>query len=205
MRHVHPSAAYRSYADLARAQRHGVDYDIHVEHRPQSPVAIIAPHGGRIEGGTSEAARQIAGLEHSYYLFEGQRPGRDNFEHLHLTSRFFDEPRCLALVTASDIVMAVHGYATDGPDVLIGGLDVQLKGRLQTALSEHGLTCLADGHPYPGTTPSNICNRGRRGRGIQLELSARLRRSRDFTALALAVRSVLADRPGETPYEETNQ
>jgi phage replication-related protein YjqB (UPF0714/DUF867 family) len=37
-----------------------------------SAVAIIAPHGGNIEPGTSELARAVAGQELSLYLFEGR-------------------------------------------------------------------------------------------------------------------------------------
>ncbi len=90
-----PADGYRGYDDLALALREGVDYAVHVRYPANSAVAVIAPHGGRIEGGTSAVARLIAGADHGLYLFEGLRTANDNFDHLHLTSHCFDEPRCL--------------------------------------------------------------------------------------------------------------
>jgi phage replication-related protein YjqB (UPF0714/DUF867 family) len=184
--------SYRSFEDLARLHAEGVDYTVHVRPPQRSAAAIIAPHGGRIEGGTSAAARLIAGDDHGLYLFEGLRTANDNFDRLHLTSHWFDEPRCLALIGGCDTVIAVHGYAAPGPDVLLGGRDVVLKLQLARALAAAGLEVATDGHVYPGTDPRNICNRGRSGQGVQLELSAKLRRAHAWSALAAAVREVLA-------------
>ncbi len=36
-----------------------------------SGIAVMAPHGGGIEPGTSEIANRVAGDEHAYYSFEG--------------------------------------------------------------------------------------------------------------------------------------
>ena len=61
---------YGSFDELRRAERDGVDFRIRVMRREAS-VAIIAPHGGRIEPGTSELAEAIAGDDFSLYCFEG--------------------------------------------------------------------------------------------------------------------------------------
>ncbi len=180
------------YGDLARHFREGVDYAVHVLPRERSGIAILAPHGGRIEGRTSEIARLIAGDDHSLYLFEGLRTSGDNFDCLHLSSRRFDEPRALDLISSCDIVVTVHGYAAPGPDVLLGGLNGTLKCEVANALARTGLSYLTEGHRFPGTDPRNICNRGPSGEGLQLELSEGLRRSRDWSALAGAVRAGLA-------------
>lgn len=194
MREPVPADSYRGYGDLARAQTEGMDFTVHVRHPQNSPVAILAPHGGRIEGGTSAVARLIAGTEHGLYLFEGLRAANDNFDHLHLTSHCFDEPRCLGLIAACDTVIAVHGYAAPGADVLLGGRDERLKQELAPALSAQGLSVQVDGHAFPGTDPRNICNRGRSGLGVQMELSASLRRAHNWSGLVQAVRSVLVRR-----------
>ncbi|MFI4891000.1 MAG: poly-gamma-glutamate hydrolase family protein [Steroidobacterales bacterium] len=191
MRSPVPADDYRGYEDLASAHAEGVDYAVHVRYPQDSGVAVIAPHGGRIEGGTSAVARLIAGIDHGLYLFEGLRSEGDNFDRLHLTSHCFNEPRCLDLIARCDTVIAVHGYASPGADVLLGGRDQRLKRELAPALIAQGLTVQTDGHPYPGTDPLNICNRGRSGQGVQVELSARLRRAHNWTGLAQAVRSVL--------------
>jgi phage replication-related protein YjqB (UPF0714/DUF867 family) len=187
---VFPDArAYRSYADLARAQTRGRDYQIIVERRPASPVAVIAPHGGGIENGTSEIARAIAASDFSLYLFEGLRPSR-NYTALHLTSRYFDEPECLELIAACPHVIAIHGCAGPEPGVLLGGLNAELSGALGAALDVAGVHAQTSGHRFPAVHPSNVCNRGARGQGVQLEVTEALRVA-DTRALVGAVRSVL--------------
>ena len=159
-------------------------------------VAVLAPHGGRIEGRTSEIARLIAGDEHRLYLFEGLRMTGDNFDRLHLASHRFDEPRALDLISSCDTVVAVHGYAASGPDVLLGGLNEGLKREIAQALARTGFSCLTDGHRFPGRDPRNICNRGRSGEGVQIELSEDLRKAGNWPLLAAAVRNVLQDLDG---------
>lgn len=182
---------FQCYDDLAQRFVEGIDYAVHVGFRAASQVAVLAPHGGRIEGRTSEIARLIAGNEHRLYLFEGLRTTGDNFDCLHLGSHFFDEPRAIGLVADCDTVIAVHGYAASGPDVLLGGLDAPLKRKIARALGAAGFTYLTDGHRFPGSHPRNICNRGRTGAGVQLELSEGLRKAGDWPGLADAVRAVL--------------
>jgi phage replication-related protein YjqB (UPF0714/DUF867 family) len=186
-----PSNDFRCYDDLARCYIEGVDYAVRVMRRERSRVAVLAPHGGRIEGRTSEIARLIAGDKHGLYLFEGLRTTGDNFDCLHLASHRFDEPRALDLISSCDTVVAVHGYAAPGPDVLLGGLNERLKGEVAQSLAEIGLSYLTDGHRFPGKDPRNICNRGRSGEGVQLELSGSLRKAGDWSGLAGAVRTVL--------------
>ena len=84
----------------------GVDFSIRVMPRETS-AAIIAPHGGMIEPGTSDIAAAIAGNDYGLYCFEGlrDRPHRD----LHITSANFREPKCVELVAGCDLVVAVHG------------------------------------------------------------------------------------------------
>jgi phage replication-related protein YjqB (UPF0714/DUF867 family) len=189
------SDSFLCYGDLSRNYVEDVDYTVRVMRRDGSRVAVLAPHGGRIEGRTSEIARLIAGEDYSLYLFEGLRTTGDNFDCLHLASRYFDEPRALELISGCDTVVAVHGYAAAGPDVLLGGLDRPLKEKIARSLGESGFSYLMDGHRFPGSQPSNICNRGRSGKGVQLELSEGLRKRGEWSGLAHAVRSVLGEVP----------
>jgi phage replication-related protein YjqB (UPF0714/DUF867 family) len=183
---------YRGYADLALAQRRGVDYRIAVRHRPGSPVAILAPHGGGIEDGTSEIATAIAAEEHNLYLFEGCRASY-NYHALHLTSHRFDEPECLGLIARCERVVTIHGCDGEDPVVLIGGLDAALGIGIAAALARAGIMAATDGHRFPATRADNICNRGGSGRGVQLELPHRLRRGDAGVAIAGAVRLTLAE------------
>jgi len=108
MSQVPDASRFRNFADLARSQVRGRDYEICVRRRAASPIAIIAPHGGEIEDGTWQMARAIAGDDFNLYCFEGTRPSK-NYTALHLTSHRFDEPECLSLIASCPVVIAVHG------------------------------------------------------------------------------------------------
>lgn len=181
---------YGCYADLAKAHVEGADFKVCVQRRPESSVAILAPHGGGIEAGTSEIARAVAGSEFNLYLFEGIRPS-GNYAALHLTSHCFDEPRCLALVSACDHVITIHGCRGDSPRVLLGGLDLGLKKLISDAIAAVGIESHLVGHPYHAVHPRNICNRGRRGAGVQIELTSALRLRKSNRRIVNAVRAVL--------------
>ena len=182
---------FRSFADLAAAYDEGADYLITRVPRRGSAVGIVAPHGGRIEAHTSEIATAIAGADFSLYVLEGTRLS-GAYAALHLTSHYFDEPGCLELLATCDDVVAIHGCKVAGEVVLVGGLANELAAELGAAMTKAGLECHLDGHEFPGTHPNNICNRGRRGVGVQLELSAALRESSPHKRkLVAAVREVL--------------
>ncbi len=183
-------AGYDCYADLARAQVEGSDFNICVQRRTESAVAILAPHGGAIEAGTSEIARAVAGSELNLYLFEGIRHS-GNYAALHLTSHRFDEPRCLALLSGCDHVVAIHGCRGDTPRALLGGLDAGLKKRIGEAIRGVGIEAHLVGHRFRAIHPRNICNRGRRGTGVQIELTSALRLQESNPGIVTAIRSVL--------------
>lgn len=167
---------YSNFAELAAGERAGVDYQIHVENRG-SPVAIFAPHGGRIEPGTLEIAATIAGEVLSFYAFEALRAA-GNRGSLHITSTRFDEPLALELVGNAQKVVAIHGRA-DGDDPLtvdVGSLDTALREKIATALTTAGFAAaVLDQGRLAGRDPANICNRGVTGAGVQLELPRVLR------------------------------
>ncbi len=182
---------FRNFADLARAHVRGRDYEITVRRRHDSPIAVIAPHGGEIEDGTSEIATAIAGHEHNLYLFEGVRASRNYFS-LHLTSHLFDEPECLGLISACATVIAIHGCAGAEPKVLLGGRDTALRDRLAGALLAMQIGAETGGHRFPATQVTNICNRGAREQGVQIELTDPLRRFPAAATVVEATRAALA-------------
>jgi phage replication-related protein YjqB (UPF0714/DUF867 family) len=186
----HRAADYKSYADLAKAQVEGTDYEIYVQTNAESSVAVIAPHGGNIEEPTSDIARAVAGTEFNLYLFEGIRL-TGNYTELHLTSHRFDEPRCLELLSNCDHVVAIHGCRGETPQALMGGLDGGLKANLAKAIAAAGFEVRLDKHQFPAIEPRNICNRGRRGIGVQIEMTLPLRVQGTHDAFVAAIRSVL--------------
>lgn len=164
---------YGDFGLLRAAQREGADYRIHLR-RGVSGVAVMAIHGGDIEPGTSEVAAAMAANGHSLYLFEGIK-NRGNSE-LHLASTRFDEPRGLRLARESETVIAVHGCGEKDALVLVGGLADHLVRRMGEALADAGFPVDSrDG--LKGIHPMNVCNLGKRGGGVQLELSSGLRKA----------------------------
>jgi phage replication-related protein YjqB (UPF0714/DUF867 family) len=164
---------YASFAELARAEEVNRDYRVRAIERPESAVAVIAPHGGAIERGTSELAEWVAGDEYSFFAFEGLKPWGQNRD-LHITSHRFDHPVCLALIERCAVVLSIHGCAGES-QIYVGGLDAPFASLLGAALGRAGFPVTQTGHPYAGRHPLNVCNRGARGRGAQVELTMDLR------------------------------
>ncbi len=181
---------YRTFADLCRHHPEGRDWRRVVQDR-QSFVILVAPHGGNIEGGTSELATEIAGEELSLYCFEGLRP-RGN-QVLHLSSRRFDDPGCLCLLEATPVAVTIHGCAGSGPGVYVGGRHGELRVALVDALNQAGFPAIRDATGHSGTDPANICNRGASRRGVQLEITRGLR-AEMFAGLRQAERRVTTPR-----------
>lgn len=179
-----------SFADLATDYEADKDYRIVQVPRPESSTAVLAPHGGGIQAHTSDIARAIAGAEFGLYLFEGLlRAG--NFTALRLRGDRFDEPGCLQMLQACDRVVSVHGLGSPGEVVLLSGRDLALRAAMAQRLVAAGLTVEDAPARLSGSDPNHVCNRGRTGAGVLLEISMDLRRSVRRTALIRAVREAL--------------
>ena len=166
---------YRNFTELSEAEREDIDFRVSAVRREGSRTVIVAPHGGAIEPGTSEVAKEVANNDLSLATFEGIKP--ENNKRLHITSTNFDEPRCVELVRESDTVVTIHGEASSGLFVFLGGRDDELGVQLKAALERYGYVVRTHGNPdLHGLDAENICNRGRHGVGVQLELSSGLRR-----------------------------
>src|SRR5262249_33832211 len=133
----------------------------------------------------------------SLYCFEGlvKRPHRD----LHITSTNFREPRCEELVAASDRIVAVHGrQGKERQSVEVGGLDTTLRDAICESLQGAGFSAeVVTSGGLAALSPANICNRGARRRGAQLEISRGLRdtllaRPQSLANFAHAVRRAIA-------------
>lgn len=181
---------YRNYAELVENESLGEDFTVTLLPREHSSVAVIAPHGGKIEPRTAEVACQIAGKDFNLYLFEGIKP-KGNYVALHITSHCFDDPSCLALLSTCETVIAIHGCIGTEECVMLGGIDTSLRDRISIALQAEGIQVKTDNHPFQATDKNNICNRGRAHKGVQLELTRALRESPSEVRVVSAVRSVL--------------
>lgn len=161
-----------------------------------SDVSIIAPHGGRIEPNTTEIACLIAGDYYNLFCFNGLK--KKNNRYLHITSHRFDHPQALALAQTSSTVITVHGCTIIDPVIYAGGLDTDLIYETCRQLSSVNLNSEYDAHRYAGVSPDNLCNRGTRRKGMQLEVSRVLRDSpAAHEKIASAVRlALMAKRNG---------
>jgi phage replication-related protein YjqB (UPF0714/DUF867 family) len=163
---------YESYEELRRNEQEDhfrIDLQVGL-----SGVAVMAPHGGGIEPGTTEIAKGVAGSEHTFYAFEGlkQSGNRD----LHIMSTNFDEPIGIETARKAQRVVTIHGCAKKEEVVHVGGLDNDLKNKIAAYLSAAGFRV----QEYPdsalqGESPNNICNQGKNRRGVQIEVSSGLR------------------------------
>lgn len=180
---------YPCYRQLAEAEKEGKDFVRIVRRRPGSSVAVIAPHGGGIEPRTDIIAQEMAGAEFSFYCFRGLK--KTGNRGLHITSERFDEPNCLQLVADHRCVVAIHGCRTNGERVFIGGLDRTLVDGLASALAQVAIRAESTGHEYRAVSGKNICNRGSRNAGVQLELSMGFRQGQKVHIFTAAVREVL--------------
>jgi phage replication-related protein YjqB (UPF0714/DUF867 family) len=137
---------------------------------------VVAPHGGGIEPGTSEIRRAISELgDWAWYEFAGFLR-RDNHEELHITSTLFDEPTLLGLLPRTNFVLSLHGCQDTRTEVAYVGGSWEAGCETMTtiinaATKKHGIRALVAPANLSSRDPANLTNRGKFGRGIQLEFS----------------------------------
>jgi len=180
---------YRTFAELHAAEPES--YAIDSRDRA-TEIVVVAPHGGGIELGTSEIALAIAGDDLSYYVFEGRKDDENGV--LHITSTNFDEPRGLALLRSAHCAIAIHGEGSEKEVVYLGGRNDSLKSAIGDSLAGKGYVVREHADAgLQGLDKRNICNIGRAGAGVQLELSKGLRQL-FFATLTRAGRKETTDR-----------
>lgn len=179
---------YRNFQDLvANETLFSIDC-----HDRGSDVTICAPHGGNIEPHTSEIARLISADTYNLYCLNGQK-GNGN-QDLHITSHRFDDDRAIRLIGKAAIVLTIHGCRDRKEIVYCGGLDTSLIETISYHLSRSRIRSVYGAPRYAGRHPDNLCNRGLRRRGVQLEISRGIRDDRTARQkTAAAVRSAIGD------------
>ena len=88
------------------------------------------------------------------------------------------------MAASAESVLTVHGCDDEERLVYVGGLDRERMDGITASLRAAGFEVREHHNPeMQGVHARNICNRGRSGRGVQLEISAGLRRTmfKDFT------------------------
>ena len=179
--------SYMSFKELVHRKVEGQDYRIRIELRDPR-VLIMAPHGGKIEPTTAEIAAAIAADNYSFYCFEGLKT---DSRPLHIESHLFDEPRALQVVQKADVVITIHGQIDQKEEfVMVGGLNDSLRSEITRELEGVGFQTRVPTEGLMGTDSQNICNRGKLRRGVQLEVS---RKVRDLLKTNLELLQVFAE------------
>jgi phage replication-related protein YjqB (UPF0714/DUF867 family) len=164
---------YSCFEHLSANESRGADYEVSLRHG-SSGIAVVSIHGGAIEPGTSEVAEAVAGADHSFYTFRGVKKAGN--KGLHITSTLFDEPDALEIVLRSETIVSIHGCSEAEEVVHVGGIDFRLRECIEERLREAGFKALNNkSASLRGQDRRNICNRCRRGMGVQLEISKGLR------------------------------
>ncbi|NUP32347.1 MAG: poly-gamma-glutamate hydrolase family protein [Streptomycetaceae bacterium] len=191
---LYADPSLREGRDWARRYRkHAVFDDAQGESPAFGGMAVLAPHGGGIERGTSELCLAVAGYRpadltplggplYDYWMFEGLLADRN--ARLHVTSTHCDDPVALALAGGSRTALSLHGCTAgqagatgDRRAVVIGGRDAEFRRVTRTALQTAGFQ-VVDGAGVPslaGQAADNLVNRTLSGAGVQLELTTELR------------------------------
>lgn len=165
---------FKSFSELLHHAVAGVDFMVEMRNGT-SGIVLMAPHGGGIEPGTDILADAIAGQDHAYYAFRGIRSTLNS--GLHIASTRFDEPLAIDLASRSHTVITIHGCRAPGAVVYVGGRHDHLKREIVLSLKKRKIPAnAAPKAALRGVHQRNLCNRGTRGKGVQLEISSELRR-----------------------------
>lgn len=160
---------YKNFKQLKAKQTQNVDYRISYYNGPSS-TAVIAIHGGQIEKGTSDMAKEVAKITGSdWYTFEGIKTKNNGV--LHITSSHFDEPICKSLVAKSNKTLSIHGFKSSTKITYVGGRDKQLAAKVKASLQKAGFKVGNGPAHLNGDGKYNICNRNAIGKGVQMEIS----------------------------------
>jgi phage replication-related protein YjqB (UPF0714/DUF867 family) len=162
-----------SFQAITRHATEGNDFEIEYQFR-DSEILVMSPHGGKIEAYTDVLAKIIASDTFSCYIFRGIREKGNGL--LHITSHCFDEPVAIRAANRADTVVTIHGAGNKEADfIMIGGLDTVLCREMEFGLKHAEFPVVPPTRGMGAKHPMNICNRGKSGKGLQLELSYKFR------------------------------
>lgn len=191
---IHASWAAKPRATTLWGQFFGIfhqgsEYQVITAPGSNPRLSTIALHGGAVEAGSEECARDLATrMGASMYVLDAmvETPrGQPAWSYMHLTSNSYDDPVVHSLVKATERCVSFHGAndSTAGAGLsvtFVGGRDLELRAAANARLRAAGFTTWDNPADFPalaGTSPANPCNQTSREGGLQLELSLTLRKS----------------------------
>lgn len=178
----------------------GASHSYHVVVDPSAPdmtMAVIAPHGGKIEANTDTIALGLASelglpsyalVAHATTSCLDKYGGADRSNHraLHITSTHFNDSRAESVMYSVNRGLAIHGH-NRANKICVGGKTAALRNAFKSyydtytrAHSPSGTRAViatsdADCSGITGTASANISNRSSTGAGLQLEMSGTFR------------------------------
>ena len=158
---------YRDFHHLTLARDTTKEYTIAVKDR-LAEITVLAPHGGRLEAGTSELAEELAGNDWNYYSFMALMDSGNN--RLHVTSIHYNDPVAVAMSSSALITVTLHRQREQTRTVCLGGLNKELLASADEHLKKAGFSTETPCKRLGGTDCRNIANRALLG-GLQIELS----------------------------------
>ena len=169
---------YQSYHDMISNNKEHFNI---IKENNNSPISVIAIHGGNIEGGTSEIAAYLNKISgYNLFIFEGIKSKKsDNSSNLdlHITSSRFNNIDCLQIVEHGISTISIHGADEDEELTYVGGLNNAHGTFIKNELRKEGFTVpdkIRKG--LEGYSKRNVCNINKNNAGVQLELSRGLRK-----------------------------
>ena len=160
-------------------------------------LAVLAPHGGRIEYRTDEQADRVAdrlGATASAWTCAGYNSGGGAYDRWHVTSTDLSRRSFPRLDRIADRgfahAVSFHGFSRSG--ILIGGAAPKrvkraVRHEISCAVSDSYEVSIANRNdPYSGTSADNVVNRLAADGGVQIEQSFAAR-SDDWQPIADAV------------------
>ena len=171
----HIKDKYQSMTQLENETVEGVDWKKDTRDN-STKVLIVAPHGGNIEQGTTEATKALAEKgNYDYFSFEAIRP-KNNTE-LHVTSTHYDDPTLNQMIKNRTATISIHGAAGTDQIIYLGGPRSTLRDEMGTQLKSSGFTVMVPPDRIGGVKKNNFINREENNTGVQLELTTALRKA----------------------------
>ena len=171
----HIKDKYQSMTQLENETVEGVDWKKDTRDNG-TKVLIVAPHGGNIEQGTTEATKALAEKgNYDYFSFEAIRP-KNNTE-LHVTSTHYDDPTLNQMIKNRTATISIHGAAGTDQIIYLGGPRSTLRDEMGTQLKSSGFTVMVPPDRIGGVKKNNFINREENNTGVQLELTTALRKA----------------------------
>ncbi len=127
---------------------------------------VIAIHGGDIEKGTEEIANNIALKDFPIYV---------NRKGPHITSTKFRDKELEKIFDICEVIISIHGEHELTSFTIIGGLEEGLINVIRVKLKKNKFNIKEPIRKLHGESNLNVCNLGVSKKGVQLELSKKLR------------------------------